>query len=236
VEPKWRPVAARGDHRLASIRREPDGVGVTVGMTFTNAGLRRPKVTPALARLDDAALEAARGQLDVRLWLTARAEAERHRRAAAVAEAELKALDARRAIVLATGAGDELAKTLEALDAEVAKMRAKAVEANELLKFAEAAEHDRRGRAARAVAEARRTPLLRRVEALRERARLLVHQITETCAGLFDELVAVHAETDSIAPSLFARDVGEVAALMHRLGREPVPEAKAKVKAAAATA
>jgi hypothetical protein len=238
AEPVWRAVAARGDNKLASIRHEPDGLGVTVGMTFANGGLRRPRVTPALAALDDAAMQAARELPDVRLWLAARAEVEQHRRAAAVADAEVKAVEARRAVVLATGGGEALAKTLKALDDEQAKMRAKAIDANELLTYAEVAERDRRGRAKTAVAEARRTVLLRRVEALRERQRQIVFEITEASAGRLDELVATAAELDSIGPLIFARDVGDAEQLMGRLGRGPMQEANAqpKVKAAAAPA
>jgi hypothetical protein len=84
------------------------------------------------------------------------------------------------------------------------------------------------------VAEVRHSVLLRRCEALRDRQAALVHQITESCAGLFDELVAVATEVDSVGPLLFARDMGDAEQLMSRIGREKVPEAKAEAKAAVA--
>jgi hypothetical protein len=167
------------------------GVMVTVEAHFQ---ARRPR---AIARFDTAgeslrvrALEKARGLDVVKKWFAAKAEEQRHARAARVARKEAEAIVARRELLVAEGTDPNLAARLKDMAAEQREKIAAAEQAEDLLVFAKEAVAARHAEAAKAIAAAHRDAVLAELIAAQRHEKAAIAKLAEVAGPALDAVVA----------------------------------------------
>jgi hypothetical protein len=227
AEPTWRPLSLR------HARLKADGaveISFQRGGAAVFLGLEAPQVKLAALLNKDApailetALQVARQHPSVARWQAAERELATHRKAADLARKRLNAIEADRAVLLAEGGGEGLAKQLRDLDEQRAARQRELADAEQLLRHANEFVLARAAEATASVANVHRIAAQTSIQRGRARETELLERIAEAVAPFLTELVATRAAADQTS-GLLLTGGGGAGEVLSQLRREAMPAA-----------
>ena len=190
----WDPRGLRQPLRVEY--RGAGRVEVTIGLC--KQGVKREDADRLVGQVRGRVAEAARQNDVVKKWYAAIAEKARHDRAARIARTVADSAAAQRAEMVARGDGDDLAAQLRTLDEKATAAHAAAVEAEELIRFANEAVAARRRDALAAIASVYTTVSAAAVARATREVDELVNNFVRDVADQFDVIVQAQHARESL--------------------------------------